>query len=52
MIQQPELMDNFGVPFYGKAQTDTGVIWWYEMDGERILLIPRFPVTVDAEHGV
>jgi hypothetical protein len=38
--QQPELMDEFGVRFHGRAETVTGDVWWYEQDGNRYPLLP------------
>lgn len=45
---QPELMNEFGTKFYGRAKTD-GAIWWYEerlSDGtvKRHALMPVHPI--------
>jgi len=44
--RQPELMNEWGTKFYGKAKTDTGNIWWYEeqMSDGRIKRHPLLPV--------
>ena len=44
-LVQPDLTDNFGVPFRGEAKTITGDIWWHEQDGKRY---PLRPVNVIA----
>ena len=46
-IPQPELMDHWGCTFYAEAETITGTCWWYEEDGKRIPLLPRFAETCD-----
>ena len=48
--QQPELMNEWGTRFYGRAKTDNGNIWWYEEkfnDGsiKKYALIPVHPHT-------
>ena len=38
---QPDLTDEFGVPFYGEAETITGYFWWYtDAHGVRHALMP------------
>lgn len=41
LFKQPELTDNFGVDFQGRAETATGETWWYHKDGRRIPLRPK-----------
>jgi hypothetical protein len=48
-MKQPELMNEWGTRFYGRAKTD-GNVWWYEEwthNGtiRRIPLIPVYVVT-------
>jgi len=48
--RQPELMNEWGTRFYGRAKTDNGNIWWYEEkfnDGsiKKYALIPVHPHT-------
>lgn len=42
--KQPELMNEWGTRFYGKAETDTGDVWWYVQDGKKIPLMPVNPI--------
>lgn len=45
MVKQPALCDKWGIPFYGKAETTTGNVWWYvDQYGNRIPLIPISPI--------
>ena len=40
--KQPELTDEWGCTFYGKAETITGDVWWYvDSDGVRRALMPK-----------
>jgi hypothetical protein len=41
--KQPELMNEFGVTFHGRAETIDGNLWWYESGGKRYPLMPRHP---------
>lgn len=43
MTPQPELKSVWDVPFYGRADTATGHLWWYEKDGKRYPLVPAHP---------
>jgi hypothetical protein len=53
-VKQPELMDECGTKFHGRAKTDNGNIWWYEerlSDGsiKRHVLLPvHYEVSKDA----
>lgn len=47
--EQPELTDDWGVPFYGRAETTTGHVWWYEQNGKRYLLRPAGSVAHGEE---
>lgn len=47
--RQPELMNEWGTKFFGRAKTVTGEVWWYEeqaSDGtvKRHALMPVHPV--------
>ena len=47
-IEQPALLyplPPFYFPYYGKAKTVTGDVWWHEeQDGTRTLLIPEHAI--------
>lgn len=48
--KQPALVNDWGVPFYGKAETVTGHIWWYTDDnGKRHPLRPAVVETMPPE---
>lgn len=42
MTDEPEFR-LCGMPFYGKAETVTGDLWWFEEDGVRYPLVPMRP---------
>ena len=42
MTRQPELINEWGCQFFGRAETITGHTWWYEdARGKRRGLLPR-----------
>jgi hypothetical protein len=45
--RQPDLVDDWGVVFHGRAETATGNIWWYEKDGVRFPLRPLTAVPTE-----
>lgn len=45
LANQQRLKDAAGREFYGRAQTATGYVWWYDEDGKRIPLLPVEPQT-------
>ncbi len=41
--KQPPLVDNWGCPYFGNAETITGGVWWYtDACGRRYPLRPEF----------
>lgn len=48
--RQPDLTDDWGCPFYGRAETITGHVWWYTDDDDvRHLLRPAVVKTMPEE---
>lgn len=48
-FKQPELTDDWGCPYYGKAKTVSGDVWWHEWaDGSRQYLRPKEYLTEDS----
>ena len=44
-LPQPLLTDEWGCPFYGKAETDTGAVWTYiDVNGVVHPLLPEQPI--------
>lgn len=46
-LKQPELINEWGTRFYGKACTDNGNTWWYEekLSNGTIKKHPLIPIT-------
>lgn len=50
MNDQPVLIDDFGCKYHGKAETDTGHLWWYtDSEGKRHWLKPQTPIAASDE---
>lgn len=44
-MKQPDLVNEWGLPFYGRAENATGDLWWYtDDDGKRHALLPANPI--------
>lgn len=39
-LTQPELVNEWGTPFRGRAETITGDVWWYTVGHKRYPLLP------------